>query len=189
MEIHTNNLILRQFGADDIPALFAILSDEDANTFLPWFPMKSLAEAAEFYREHYAEARSDAHEYAICLKTDNVPIGYVHVGGGDSYDFGYGLRSEFWRRGIATEACKAVVERLRTTDIPYITATHDVNNPRSGGVMKRVGMTYRYSYEEQWQPKNITVLFRMYQLNFDGQNERVYGKYWDNSSVRFIEVI
>ncbi|MDR0905213.1 MAG: GNAT family N-acetyltransferase [Oscillospiraceae bacterium] len=187
--ITTNSLILRQFDANDIAALFAIHRDEDVNTFLPWFPLKSLAEAAEFYRKNYAEIPPDAYKYAICLKSDNIPIGYVHVGGGDNYDFGYGLRRDFWHRGIVTEACKAVVERLRKTDIPYITATHDVNNPRSGGVMKNIGMTYRYSYEEQWQPKNITVLFRMYQLNFDGQNDRVFKGYWDNSSVRFVEEI
>ena len=48
-------------------------------------------------------------------------------------------------------------------------------------------MTYRYSYEEQWQPKNIPVIFRMYQLNFDGDEERVYQKYRDISAVHFVE--
>lgn len=56
----------------------------------------------------------------------------------------------------------------------YITATHDVNNPRSGNVMKRLGMLYKYSYIEQWQPKNIPVTFRMYQLNFNKNDEFVY---------------
>ena len=53
--------------------------------------------------------------------------------------------------------------------------------------MRNVGMQYQYSYEEQWQPKNILVTFRMYQLNLDGQEERVYKKYWDNAAVRFVE--
>lgn len=53
--------------------------------------------------------------------------------------------------------------------------------------MKHLSMSYQYSYEEQWQPKDIPVIFRMYQLNFDGQNNRVYKNYWDNSTVRFIE--
>ncbi len=39
---------------------------------------------------------------------------------------------------------------LRQDGIPYITATHDKNNPRSGDVMRRLGMKYCYSYEEQW---------------------------------------
>lgn len=71
--------------------------------------------------------------------------------------------------------------------MPFITATHDIKNPRSGEVMKKLGMIYQYSYEEQWQPKNIPVTFRMYQLNFDGQNDRVYKKYWEQYPVHFIE--
>lgn len=69
----------------------------------------------------------------------------------------------------------------------YVTATHDVNNPYSGEVMKKIGMTYRYSYEEQWQPKGILVTFRMYQLNLDGKDERIYRKYWDKYDVHYVE--
>ena len=53
--------------------------------------------------------------------------------------------------------------------------------------MKRLGMKYRYSYQEQWQPKNIQVIFRMYQLNLDGNENRIYQRYWDKSEDRFIE--
>ena len=86
------------------------------------------------------------YNYAVCLKEDNIPIGYINVSMEDSHDFGYGLRREFWQRGIATEAGLAVIAQLKKDGIPYITATHDVNNPRSGNVMKRLGMNYRYSY-------------------------------------------
>lgn len=85
------------------------------------------------------------------------------------------------------EAGKAVIKQVKADGIPYITATHDVKNPRSGGVMKQLGMAYQYSYEEQWQPKDISVVFCMYQLNLDGQNDRVYKKYWNISSIHFIE--
>lgn len=71
--------------------------------------------------------------------------------------------------------------------LSYVTATHDANNPRSGHVMKRLGMVYQYSYVEQWQPKDIPVTFRMYQLNFDGQSGRVYKAYWNRYPSRFIE--
>ena len=44
-----------------------------------------------------------------------------------------------------------------------------------------------YSYEEQWQPKDFLVTFRMYQFNFDGQDDWVYQKYWETSDTHFIE--
>jgi RimJ/RimL family protein N-acetyltransferase len=189
--IETERLMLRKFNTNDIEALLAIYSDEDVNTFLPWFPLKSLEEATTFFEEKYAKAyrQQSGYKYAICLKSDNVPIGYANVSDGDSYDFGYGLKKEYWHKGIVVEACKAVIEQIKVSCIPYITATHDVNNPRSGNVMKNLGMTYCYSYEERWQPKDILVTFRMYQLNLDGQHGRIYKKYWDNSSVRFVETV
>lgn len=188
-QLDTERLILRKFTEDDIEALYIILKDEDVNTFLPWFLIKTIDEAVRFFQERFADnyKKPCAYNYAICLKGDNCPIGYVNVNMDDSHDFGYGLRKEFWHKGIVTEAVKAIVERLKKDGIPYITATHDVNNPRSGGVMKQLGMKYQYSYEEQVQPKDMLVVFRMYQLNFDGIEERVYQKYWEKTKVHFIE--
>ena len=62
-----------------------------------------------------------------------------------------------------------------------------MKNPRSGEVMKKLGMKYQYSYEEQWQPKDLLVTFRMYQLNLDGDESRVFKKYWDMYEVHFVE--
>ena len=187
--IETERLILRKFTENDLKAFYQIYSDEEVNTFLPWFPLKTMEEARRFY-ENSCETKyreKNAYNYAVCLKKDNIPIGYINVSMDNSFDFGYGLRKEFWHRGIITEAGKAVVEQLRKDGIPYITATHDINNPRSGGVMKQLGMKYQYSYEEQWQPKDFPVIFRMYQLNLDGNEDRVYDKYWNISAVHFVE--
>lgn len=187
--LETERLILRKFTKNDIEALFHIYKDEEVNTYLPWFPLKSLEEAEAFYKDRYEKAYQldNGYRYAICLKTDNVPIGYVNVSIDDNHDLGYALRKEFWHRGIVTEASKAVIEQVKKDGLLYVTATHDVKKPRSGGVMKQLGMSYKYSYEEQWQPKDILVTFRMYQLNFDEPNERVYKKYWDTYPVHFIE--
>lgn len=187
--LETDRLILRKFTEDDLEALYYMHSDEEVNRFLPWFPLRNMEDAKAFYEERFVSRYREerAYGYAVCLKENDYLVGYVNVSMDDSYDFGYGLRRKFWHRGIITEAGKAVIEQLRRDGIPYITATHDVNNPRSGSVMKRLGMKYRYSYQEQWQPKNIQVIFRMYQLNLDGNENRIYQRYWDKSEVRFIE--
>lgn len=187
--LETKRLILRKFTEHDLEALYKIYSDKEVNRFLPWLPLETLEDARLFFEQQFANkyAQTCAYNYAICLKEDNDPVGYVNVSTNDSYDFGYGLRKEFWHKGIVTEAGMAVIEQLRRDGIPYITATHDINNPRSGGVMKQLGMTYQYSYEEQWQPKDILVTFRMYQLNLDGMEDWVYKEYWNHSTVHFIE--
>lgn len=185
----TERLILRRFSLEDLPSFYQIMSDAEVNLFLPLFPVETELEARNYLKKNYLDRYQYpiGFHYAICLKADNIPIGYVNVADNDSHDFGYGLCKEFWHKGIVTEACKAIIEQLRLAGIPYITATHDVNNPRSGSVMQKLGMYYCYSYQEQWQPKNILVTFRMYQLNFDEQKDRVYMKYWDIYPEHFIE--
>ncbi|WP_296878259.1 GNAT family N-acetyltransferase, partial [Thomasclavelia sp.] len=51
--IITNRLILRKFNLNDIEAFYRIYQDEKVNTFLPWFPLKSLEEAKDFFNERY----------------------------------------------------------------------------------------------------------------------------------------
>ena len=183
-KLETERLILRPFTEKDIKALYLLLKDEEVNTFLPWFPVKTMEEARDFYEQRLADKE---YCFAICLKEDSYPIGYVKADMDDSHDFGYALCKEFWHKGIVTEASKALIEQLNNDGIRYITATHDKNNPRSGGVMRQIGMKYCYSYREQWQPKDFLVTFRMYQLNFDEQKDRVYQKYWNLYDMHFVE--
>lgn len=187
--LETERLILRKFTENDIEALFLILKDEEVNRFLPWFPLKNMEEARKFYEERYAAeyAQPQAYAYAICLKDDNFPVGYVKVDMEEPYDFGYGLRKEYWHRGIVSEAGKVVVELVKKDGLPYITATHDKNNPRSGMVMQACGMKYCYTYQELWQPKNFLVEFRLYQLNFAKEENWMYKGYWDKYPIHFIE--
>lgn len=176
----TPRLLLRRFTPDDTPAMWELLQDEEVNTFLPWFPVKTLEEARQHLRERYLSqySRAQSYHYAVCLRETGQLIGYANVSDTEARDLGYGFRKEFWHQGFATEAARAILEQLRRDGVPYITATHDVNNPHSGAVMRKLGMQYQYSYREQWQPKDILVTFRMYQLNLDGK-DRVYRAYWE----------
>ncbi len=187
--LETERLVLRNFTENDIEAIERIFGDEEINRFLPWFPVKNRKEAEAFFQERYASqyAGGNGCHYAVCLKTDNIPIGYVNVSGDDSRDFGYGLLKEFWGQGIITEAGIAALEQAKRDGLPFVTATHDIENSKSGAVLRRLGMKYCYTYKEQWQPKDIPVFFRMYQLNLDGDSDRVYKKYWEQYEIHFVE--
>ncbi len=95
-------------------------------------------------------------EFRCLFKKENKVIGYLTLKNDASHDFGYALRSDFWNQGIITEASK-----FKEDGIPFITATHDITNPRSGRVMEKIGMKYCYTYKEFWRPKNIEVYFKM----------------------------
>jgi RimJ/RimL family protein N-acetyltransferase len=177
--LKTKRLILRKFTDNDIIDITELYGDDEVNKFLPWFPIKTQDAALEYLHNKIFPCyeKDIAYNYAISLKSNNKVIGYVNINDiGGSNDIGYALRKEFWNSGITTEACSAVIDRLKQANFPFITATHDVNNPNSGKVMKKLNMTYHYSYKEKWQPKNIWVTFRMYQLNIDGKT-RMYEEY------------
>ena len=181
----TARLILRRFEEKDIPALFDILKDEEVNTFLPWFPLRTLGEARKFYEKRYRAAyeQPQGYRYAVCLREDDVPVGYIDIKTDASHDLGYGLKKQFWHRGIATEAGRALLDQAKADGLPYVTATHDVRNFRSGAVMKRLGMAYRYSYNELVQPKNERVTFLMYQINFGGDQNFVFRGYAEETFI------
>ena len=187
--LETERLVLRRFEPSDLQAFFQIFSDGEVNRFLPWFPARDLEEAQAFYQQRYAPvyAKAQGYAYAICRKEDNVPIGYANGETEGARDFGYGLRKEFWGQGIVTEASRAVLAQMKEDGVPFVTATHDRVIPGSGKVMQKLGMVYHYSYREQWQPKDISVVFRMYQLNLDGDNTRLYRAYWDKFPEHFVE--
>lgn len=190
--IETDRLILRRFLETDLEDVYRLYGEEMVNKFLPWFPIKTLEEAKNYLFDTILPCykKDVGYNYAITLKSDNRVIGYVNIHDiGGSNDLGYALREAFWHTGIVAEACMGVVNRLRSSPshCPFITATHDINNPHSGGVMKKLGMTYRYSYEEDWQPKNFPVTFRMYQLNLAAESGYTYMEYWNNHEKHFVE--
>ena len=178
--IITERLVLRPFTFDDIECIYAIFSDRELNRFLPWFPLACPAEAEDFLHQHL----EGDYCFALCLKEDESrPVGCITFSDPDgAADLGYGLMKEYQGRGLMSEAVTAVIGKLREDGFSYVTATHDVNNPRSGEVMKRAGMKYMYSYTEQWMPKNIAVTFRLYQLNLDGNEGRVFTRYLERQA-------
>ena len=86
--LETQRLILRRFEEEDIGALFLLLKDKEVNTFLPWFPAKSTEETWDFYNNRVAVQykKEQGCFYAICLKEDNVPLGYIKAEADDSHD-------------------------------------------------------------------------------------------------------
>ena len=97
--IETQRLILRHFTEEDINALFSILSDKDVNTFLPMFPLKDIEEAKDYLQYIKSWIQQKGFYYAICMKTNNVPIGCIHING-DAMIWGIALRRSFGTKGF-----------------------------------------------------------------------------------------
>ena len=134
----TEHLILRRFIERDLHALYLIYSDKEANRFLPWFPATNIDDARSIFDSRYADPA--AFTYAVCLKADAYPIGYVNIGNEEPYDLGYGLRKEFWHRGIMTEAVSWICElAFSELDICRITGLVFAENTASARVLEKNG--------------------------------------------------
>lgn len=191
--LETERFVLRKFEDKDLNDLHEILSDEVVNTYLPWFVSEILEDSKQFLNEriYFEYQKGISYFYAIESKENGKVIGYVDLTDIDldekCGDLGYGIHKDYWGQGIATEVSLVLLEQLKRDGFVYITATCDKHNIGSGKVMQKCGMTYKYSYEEKWLPKDILVTFRMYQINLDGNNERVFKKYWNMYPVHYVE--
>ena len=52
-ELETERLRLRKFTENDLSAIYAIFSDQEVNTYLPWYPLASLADTQSFFEKHF----------------------------------------------------------------------------------------------------------------------------------------
>ena len=116
--LKTQRLILRKFNENDLKAFYDIFSNKEVNQFLPWFPLKNLDEAKSFYQERYASIyqKKQRYAYAICLKENNLPIGYVNINLDESHDLGYGLKKNI---GIKALSAKQLTSKKRWTLLHY----------------------------------------------------------------------
>ncbi|MCI5904482.1 MAG: GNAT family N-acetyltransferase [Oscillospiraceae bacterium] len=83
--------------------------------------------------------------WAITLKDNDEPIGCIDLVGINSFgvpEIGYVLSYDYWGNGIMTEAVKAVLGELFICGFDKVGACHCVDNPASGKVMEKSGMTY-----------------------------------------------
>lgn len=148
--IETDRLILRRYVIEDADAMYKNWAfDSDVTKFLTWQPHSSV-EVSRGIIENWLKEYSDEkyYQWAIVLKDNgNEPIGdisVVHMKEDISMvHIGYCLGRAWWRRGIMSEALKAVMDFMfDTVEVNRVESRHDPMNPNSGKVMQKCGMKY-----------------------------------------------
>jgi RimJ/RimL family protein N-acetyltransferase len=147
----TECLRLRALTLDDLTLIFETYTgDPVATTYMAW-PRAITPEdgrpflqgiAASFSGTPIASAQFS---WAIYLKATGECIGGCGIGA-DSESVaggGYILNPRFWGQGYAAKAFGAVVDWARgQPNVQRIVATHHPDNPASGSVMRKVGMSF-----------------------------------------------
>ena len=139
--IRTKRLLLRPLQPQDLLPLHAILSDPKAMRY--WDrPAHTALEDSRKLLEAFMRDAPDQHlEYAVTL--DGAFIG--RVGMWKRFEVGFLFAPAHWGRGYATEATKALIDRVfeRFPDAPELTAEVDPRNIGSCRVVEKLGFVLR----------------------------------------------
>lgn len=148
-KLETPRLILRPFTTEDAQAMYNNwASDPEVTKYLTW-PAHGSVEISRMvltdWVSHYGE--DTYYQWAIVLKDLGQPIGSISV---VSYNneaqlvhIGYCIGKRWWHKGIMSESLQAVIDFFfDQVGVNRIETRHDPNNPHSGGVMRKCGMTY-----------------------------------------------
>lgn len=147
--IETNRLILRKFKKTDVQAVYDHwTSDDKVTEFLRW-PTHQSVEITQRVLKSWIDLYQDNnfYQWAIVLKEIDEPIGTISVVEQneelDMVHIGYCLGSQWWNKGIISEAFLAIIPFLfDEVKVNRIESQHDPKNIGSGKVMLKCGLTY-----------------------------------------------
>lgn len=140
-ELQTARLRLTPFAQDDAAALLTIFRDPDVRRYLlddaivsdAWIAQEIAASESRF-----AEGKLGL--WSLRLRDEPAIIGFagfLPVRGVSQLM--YGLLRQYWRKGLATEAARAVIAAARAAGRHEIVAATDIPNEASQRVLRRLG--------------------------------------------------
>lgn len=141
MFARTQRLLLRPGFPEDARALATAIADERIVRNLATAPWPYALRDAEAF---LAAPRDPAlPSFLIFERTGAAPllVGACGLGRRPSraVELGYWVARGHWGRGIATEACTALVAIARALGLPSLEGSHFLDNPASGRVLEKLG--------------------------------------------------
>lgn len=161
--LHTDRLILRPFTMEDVDAAFRNWeSDDQVTKYLRWSTYTDPAETAVVMQQ-WVDSYADPtfYQWAIVPKELGEPIGSISVVDmnerAQKVHIGYCIGSQWWGRGYMPEALARLIRFFfEEVKAGRVEAMHDPNNPASGRVMQKCGMTYEGTLRKSdWNNQGI----------------------------------
>ena len=147
--IETERLILRRFTLDDAPQMYANwASDPEVTRYLTW-PAHASVEVTRMVISDWVKRyeQLDTYHWGLELKETGELIGDLALVRIDESieegEVGWCMGRAWWGRGLMPEAGRAMLKYLfDEVGFNRVMAKHDVNNPKSGRAMQKIGMLY-----------------------------------------------
>lgn len=178
IRIETDRLILRPWQESDLNDFYSYTGDEAVAPGMGWKRMESLEEAQKLFADYMVDKES----LALELKETGEVIGDLSVQARpwERYpverilkgrEFGFGLNSRFWGRGLMPEAVKAVASYcFETLGYDFITCGHFFDNTKSKRAIEKCGFTHLFDAPHKL-PNGKTFDISTY-IMYNSQKER-----------------
>ena len=144
--IETERLILRKWDVEDVRDLYEYAKNPNVGPHGGWKPHESMSESLEIMQTLFLD-KYDC--WAIEYKENSKVIG--SIGYEDDVrrpetgckELGYAMSEDYWRKGIMTEAAKAVLKfGFEEMGLTMVSIYCSPTNERSGRVIEKCGFTY-----------------------------------------------
>lgn len=161
VRLETDRLVLRRFAPEDMePIYYNCWKDYGVWRWTSYDPMpdiRAVQTAAGLFTPKWlaAYAQPDRYSWAVQIKGGPV-IGRISGMNPDErvsqIELAYELGRNWWNRGYATEAVRAVIRFfLRKVGFNRVYGCHAPENPASGRVMAKCGMRYEGTLRQAYR--------------------------------------
>lgn len=146
--LHSENLVLRELSDNDAGEIFSMASDAEVTRYVEWDTHAALGDTYRAFLQFRSEYSQRAGiVWAIQIRRTGQLAGLIGIKELDyrnnRANVGYWLGSHHWGRGYATEALEKVISfTLHALGFERIEAKCVAENPASGRVMQKAGMTF-----------------------------------------------
>jgi len=144
--LETPRLNLRPFREEDVELLAELMANLDFMRFSRGIYNRE--QTGAFLEKILSWDRADRpSQFAIIIRSNGTLVGYCgffhqRVDRANEIEIGYRLRSDYWNKGIATEAARAVRDHaFRDLKLDRVVSLIHPENVASRRVAEKIGMT------------------------------------------------
>lgn len=169
-EINTPRLHLRKVCREDAPHFFRFAGSEAVTKYMFWKPHASANESLSSIEKTLSRYEmGNCWRWGIALQETEELIGIIDLLGIDettkSCTFAYMIAEEFWGRGYATEALRAVLNfAFGQLKLETVWGEHFGPNGGSGAVMRKAGMKYTGTEPGKYEKNGVQYDVPQYRI-------------------------
>lgn len=151
MPLETQRLLLRPWRVEDAPQLYAYAKDPQIGYSAGWPAHRSVEDSAHIIETVLCAPGT----YAVCLKTDDLPIGSIGLKMGsatdmtdraDECELGYWIGKPFWGQGIVPEAARELLRHaFQNLGMCAVWCGYYDGNEKSRRVQEKLGFCYHHT--------------------------------------------